>query len=73
MVLGRCGISFIVLAYDPFKFPNRIKENRDFNYALSKVQIRSEYAIGYLKNRFQYLKEFQVKINNCKDMRFASY
>ncbi len=57
----------------PYKIPNRTKENRDFNYALSKVRIRSEHAIGYLKERFQSLKELRVGINNCKDMRFSSY
>ena len=56
----------------PYKIPNRTKENRDFNYALSRVRIRSEYAIGYLKGRFQSLKELRVRINNRKDMRFAS-
>ena len=56
----------------PYKIPNRTKENRDFNYALSRVRIRSEHTIGYLKGRFQSLKELRVKINNCKDMRFAS-
>ena len=57
----------------PYKIPNRTKENRDFNYALSRVRIRSEHAIGYLKGQFQSLKELQVRINNRKDMRFASY
>lgn len=56
----------------PYKIPNRTKENRDFNYAFSRVRIWSEHAIGYLKGRFQSLKELQVKINNRKDMRFAN-
>lgn len=55
-----------------YKIPNRTKENRDFNYALSRVQIRSEHVIRYLKGQFQSLKELQVRINNRKDMRFAS-
>lgn len=57
----------------PYKIPNRTKENRDFNYALLRVRIRSEHAIGYLKGRFQSLKELQVRINNRKNMRFASF
>ncbi len=56
----------------PYKIPNRTKENRYFNYTLSRVQIRSENAIGYLKERFHSLKELRVRINNRKDMRFAS-
>ena len=55
-----------------YKIPNRTKENRDFNYALLKVRIRGEHVIGYLKGRFQSLKELQVKINNRKHMKFAS-
>ena len=62
--------SWLMISY---KIPNRIKENRDFNYTLSRVQIWSEHAIGYLKGQFQSLKELQVKINNRKNMRFASY
>ncbi len=56
----------------PYKILNRTKGNRDFNYALSRVRIRSEHAIGYLKRQFQSLKELRVRINNRKDMRFAS-
>ncbi len=56
----------------PYKIPNRTKENRDFNYALSRVQIRSEHAIGYLKRQFQSLKKLRVRMNNRKDIRFAS-
>ncbi len=56
----------------PYKIPNTTKENRNFNYALLRVRICSEHAIGYLKGRFQSLKELWVKINNSKNMRFAS-
>ncbi len=41
----------------PYKERHKSKENRDFNYALFKVRIRSEHAIGYLKGRFQSLKD----------------
>ncbi len=36
----------------PYKIPNRTKENRDFNYSLSRVRIQNEHVIGYLKERF---------------------
>lgn len=57
----------------PYKIFNRTKENCDFNYALLRVQIWSEYTIKYLKGQFKSLKKLPVKINNCKDMKFASY
>ena len=57
----------------PYKIPNRTKENCHFNYTLLRVRIWSKHAIEYLKSRFQSLKELRVKINNCKNMRFASY
>lgn len=56
----------------PYKERNKSKENRDFNYALSKVSIRSEHAIGYLKRRFQLLKELRIRINNAQDISYAS-
>ncbi len=56
----------------PYKERHKSKENRDFNYALSKVRIRSEHAIGYLKGRFQSLKELRIRINNAQDMSYAS-
>lgn len=51
---------------------HKSKQNRDFNYGLSKVRIRSEHTIGYLKGRFQSLKELRICINNAKDMSYAS-
>lgn len=37
-------------------------ENKNFNYHLSKIKIKSKLVIGYLKEQFQYLKELQVNI-----------
>ena len=57
----------------PFKKPNnRSKINKKFNYNLSRIRIRSEHAIGYLKGRFSSLKELRIAIRNKKDTRYAS-
>lgn len=57
----------------PYKRPlSALKENREFNFALSRIRIRSEHAIGYLKGRFQSLKELRIQINSPKDVTYAS-
>lgn len=57
MVLVRRG--WLMISY---KRPSSLlKENREFNFALSRARIRSEHAIGYLKWRCQSLKEFRVR------------
>ena len=58
----------------PYKRPaNTVsKENRDFDYQLSRIRIRSEHAIGYLKGRFQLLKELRILITSPKDITYAS-
>jgi hypothetical protein len=40
---------------------------------VSHIRIRSEHAIGFLKGRFQSLKELRVKIINQKSHKFATY
>jgi hypothetical protein len=40
---------------------------------LSQIRIRSEHAIGYLKGRFQSLKELRIQIMNQKSHKFATY
>ena len=56
----------------PYKQPaNQIRENRTFNYHLSKICIQCEHTIGYLKSRFQSLKELRVRIKNAEDLAFA--
>lgn len=57
----------------PYKGPlSSVRENREFNFALSKIRIRSEHAIGYLKGRFQSLKELRIRINSPEDVTYAS-
>lgn len=57
----------------PYKQPaNRTRENQTFNYHLSKIRIRCEHTIGYLKGRFQSLKELRVRIRSAEDLAFAT-
>jgi hypothetical protein len=57
----------------PYKAPdNLIRRNKTFNYHLSQLRIRSEHTIGYLKGRFQSLKELRVSIQGPEDIAFAT-
>ena len=57
----------------PYKQPNNTsRENRAFNYALSRIRIWSKHAIDYLKGQFQSLKELCILITLSKDVIYAS-
>lgn len=65
-------ISNFVVA--PYKSPARdIGDNDIFNNHVSMVRIRSEHAIGFLKGRFQSLKNLRVTINNASTHKIATY
>jgi hypothetical protein len=58
----------------PYKAPERNQEeNEVFNKHVSKLRIRSEHAIGYLKGRFQSLKGLWVVINTSDAHIIAMY
>lgn len=58
----------------PYKAPERNQEeNEVFNKHVSKLRIRSEHAIGYLKGRFQSLKGLRVVINTSVAHTIAMY
>jgi hypothetical protein len=58
----------------PYKAPERNQEeNEVFNKHVSKLRIRSEHAIGYLKGRFQSLKGLRVTINTSDAHIIAMY
>ena len=47
----------------PYKKPWSLQpDNRTFNYYLSKVRVRSEHAVGYLKGRFASLRQLRIRI-----------
>ncbi|KAL1678491.1 hypothetical protein EV122DRAFT_211792, partial [Schizophyllum commune] len=44
-----------------------------FNNQVSILRIRSEHAIGYLKGRFQSLKNLRVDIRDARTHKLATY
>ena len=58
----------------PFKRPERDEpDNEAFNKRVSMLRIRSEHAIGFLKGRFQSLRDLQVLIQDEKTHKSATY
>jgi DDE superfamily endonuclease len=47
-------------------------ENTTYNYHVSKVRIRSEHCVGFLKGRWSSLKDLRLRIDNEKDLRYAT-
>lgn len=55
-----------------YKRPNSEKrDNCIFNTTLSRIQIKNEFEIGYLKERWQSLQSLRRQINNKKDIIYA--
>ncbi|VDC04986.1 unnamed protein product [Peniophora sp. CBMAI 1063] len=50
----------------------RHPDNKQFNYYLSRVRVRSEHAIGYLKGRWASLKGLRVSVDDLEGLKFAS-
>jgi hypothetical protein len=47
-------------------------ENTTYNYYVSKVRIRSEHCVGYLKGRFSSLRGLRIRIDKPRDIQYAS-
>lgn len=45
----------------------------EFNLHVSRLRIRSEHAIGFLKGRFPSLRGLRLQINNANMHRIATY
>jgi hypothetical protein len=57
----------------PYAMPEKLEEdNGRFNYRLSSVRIESEHAIGYLKGRFQSLRELRLKVNSEDHVQYVN-
>lgn len=57
----------------PYKSPaTSFKPNRTFNFHLSRIRILSEHIIGYLKGRFQCLKELCFQVLNAQDLAYVT-
>jgi hypothetical protein len=46
-------------------------ENTKHNYYVSKVRIRSEHCVGFLKGRWQSLKGLRVHVDGQKGIQYA--
>lgn len=49
-----------------------LKPNQTFNFYLSRICIQSEHIIGYLKGRFQFLKELCFQVLNLQDLTYVT-
>ncbi|ODQ73307.1 hypothetical protein LIPSTDRAFT_290286 [Lipomyces starkeyi NRRL Y-11557] len=47
-------------------------DNAYYNLILSQIRICSEHCNGYLKGRFQSLKELRIYITDAKSMKYAT-
>ncbi|KAG2067111.1 hypothetical protein BDR04DRAFT_1159533 [Suillus decipiens] len=59
----------------PFKWPpagNLTRDQKTFNYHLSKVHVCSEHFFGSLKGRFQSLQELQFSVQDKKDLDYSN-
>lgn len=57
----------------PYKAPARYEaDNNVFNKKVSKLRIRSEHTIGFLKGRFHSLKNLRVIIRDGRTHRIAT-
>ena len=58
----------------PYKKPESdLPDNGIYNNHVSMLRIRSEHAIGFLKGRFQSLKDLRVMIKDENSHKFATY
>jgi hypothetical protein len=63
-------VILIILTYSrPEKFD---KDNTDHNYHVSRVRIRSEHCMGYLKGRWSSLRGLRLRIDDPDAHKFAT-
>lgn len=48
------------------------EENTTYNYYVSRVRIRSEHCVGFLKGRWSSLRGLRIAINSEQHLQFAS-
>lgn len=47
-------------------------ENTEYNYHVSKVRIRSEHCMGFLKGRWTSLRGLRARVNDNKGLQYAT-
>jgi hypothetical protein len=48
-----------------------MRDNTRYNYYVSRVRVRSEHCVGYLKGRFCSLRQLRLRIDSGEDLEFA--
>lgn len=48
-------------------------DNSTFNFHVSRVRIRSEHCVGFLKGRFCSLRGLRLQLSNSRHVQFATY
>ena len=69
IILSTCLSLIYIYCYRPEK---DTPENTIFNYHVSNIHIRSEHCIGFLKDRFQSLRQLRISINAEQNMQYAA-
>lgn len=49
------------------------RENTKFNYYVSKIRIRSEHCVGFLKGRFSSLRGLRRRIDHIRGLHMAIF
>jgi hypothetical protein len=49
-----------------------IPENREYNYYVSNIRIRSEHCVGFLKGRWSCLRDLRLRVDDQKGLAFAT-
>src|SRR5882672_746741 len=53
----------------PYKHPEKLQvDNATFNYWVSRVRVRSEHCISFLKGWFNLLRGLQIQINSQRNL-----
>lgn len=67
-----CSVFLFSAESTPYRPDKNTAENARYNYTVSKVRIRSEHCVGFIKGRWQSLKGLRVRIDNPKQLTFAT-
>lgn len=55
-----------------FRPEKLLQENTTYNYHVSRIRIRSEHCVGFLKGRWSSLRGLRLRIDNSSAMKFAT-
>ncbi|SPO27276.1 uncharacterized protein UTRI_10393 [Ustilago trichophora] len=69
------GFGYSSYSVSPFgnTFANQSRDIRFFNFSMSRIRVRAEHGIAYLKNRFQCLMGYRGNLYREEDHEKAAY